>query len=222
MSKRLIVNIVTASTYDDFIENHGTDVLRSLRMLVKLQPQVEKFSDESWEKIERKLKVYDKYLVDKIVSWMHSPKQIRVTDVAKVAVEIQNRYGTETRMVDQALEDAASLAMRLAKTTEANVAEASDLALAFNMKQTHTGMSKEKIAERTQKHMDHIARRKQRIKDIQAKKKKSTNPETVRRLSQHATKHESLIKKHQEAIKYYKLLASLVSKQEKPKVGKKP
>ena len=93
-----------------------------------------------------------------------------------------------------------------------DVCTTNNIAIAFNMKQKSTNMEKEKIAERLQKHTNWIKHRKERIKVMEARKKKTDNPDTKIRLSQAITKAGERIVKHQEAIKYYKLLASLKPK----------
>lgn len=95
-------------------------------------------------------------------------------------------------------------------------------ALAYNMKQTKTKMSKEKISERIQKHTDMIKRRKERIKELERKKKLSKNPDSVQKMSQIATKHGDKIKKHQEAIKYYKMLGAIKPPKVNPATHNKP
>jgi uncharacterized coiled-coil protein SlyX len=95
------------------------------------------------------------------------------------------------------------------------------LALAYNMKQQSTRMPKEKIAERSERHKAMITKRKNRIKELEMKKKNSTNPDTVKRISQIVTKHKDRIDRHNEALKYYKMLGSLKPKTHKDIVKKK-
>jgi hypothetical protein len=125
-----------------------------------------------------------------------------------IAKEAEMVYPTGTKEIEKlrAMTLAFEHTMRNFDVTTDNIA------IAFNMKQKSTNMEKEKIAERLQKHTNWIKHRKERIKVMEARKKKTDNPDTKIRLSQAITKAGERIKKHQEAIKYYKLLASLKPK----------
>jgi hypothetical protein len=91
-----------------------------------------------------------------------------------------------------------------------------DVALAYNMHQTKTRMSKDKIAERVKRHKDRIKQRRDKIKIMEQQKKSAKdNPERVQKLSQRITRQNELIAKHNEALKYYKLIGSI--KPPKPK-----
>lgn len=84
------------------------------------------------------------------------------------------------------------------------------LALAFNMSQKSTRIPKDVLAQRIQKHKDRINARKEKIKLMEkAKKANAMNPDKVQRLSARITKQKERIDKHNEAIKYYKMLANL-------------
>jgi hypothetical protein len=84
------------------------------------------------------------------------------------------------------------------------------IAIAYNMNQTKTRMSKEALAGKIQSHKDWIKRRKDKIKMLEMQKKASAmKPEKVQKLSQRITKQHERIDHHNEAIKYYKMLSSI-------------
>jgi hypothetical protein len=83
-------------------------------------------------------------------------------------------------------------------------------ALAYNMKQTKTRMTKEQISARIMKHKEMIKTRKDKIKLMEKKKKiNAMKPEKVQLISQRITKQQERIAKHNEALKYYKMLSQI-------------
>jgi hypothetical protein len=89
-------------------------------------------------------------------------------------------------------------------------------ALAYNMKQTKTRMSKEQINARIVRHKEMIKNRKDKIKIWEKQKKAAAmNPERVQKISARITKQGDRIAKHTEALKYYKMLGAIKPPKEK-------
>jgi hypothetical protein len=251
MTKKIMVSITTASTYDDFMENYGTECLKNIREFKKIFPFFKTMTGPECDRLEKMIAKYDTEVQRQSDHWTDG-RRLTINEMANLGIEIQNRHGTEPRMVAQCLEDIvgfAKMALNKRKTTKASsenfkyTDELSDydlatasamtlafehtlrnfdpagVALAYNMKQTKTRLSKEAIAGKIQSHKDWIKRRKDKIKMLEmAKKAASMKPEKVQKLSQRITKQGERIAKHQDAIKYY----SMLSKIKPPKVKVNP
>ena len=99
---------LSESTYSDFMSKHSTEVSELLYQLKKLGRALEAADENSYvtavKAAYKECSPYDKGVVQSIENWM-TDRGAKVDDVAREAVDNQNRHGTETRQIVYALGD---------------------------------------------------------------------------------------------------------------------
>jgi hypothetical protein len=105
--------LLKESSYEDFLADYGRDIKKLSMKFRKYSQALKGLSDPEretfFDKLEEKLSIYDHENSDLAMSCLDSG-EIDLSDAARVAINISNRYGTEERMVYNALEDTESFA----------------------------------------------------------------------------------------------------------------
>jgi hypothetical protein len=109
MKAKLVKESLNESSYSDFLMNYSEEIREAIQILKKLSKQYknEKISDEIMLKSFNKLYgIYDKPNIDFIQGIIFRQEfHLDAEEIAKIGMEIQNRFGTEPRMVLNAIED---------------------------------------------------------------------------------------------------------------------
>ncbi len=102
-----ISKLLNEGTRDDFISNYGKELKKLLKAATNILNDANKLSDDNYEtfikKMEKTLSPYDKQVVSYIID--DSPRGLQYDDFVRLAMDIQNRFGTEPRQVVNALDD---------------------------------------------------------------------------------------------------------------------
>jgi len=112
-------NKALANTYEDFLASYGNEIRQLLKQIPMLSKKIAKLDDSKRDKLEQSLKTYDKEVKSSILHWfdLHAGTSYLPTlrEIASLGVTIQDRHGTEPRMVVQALDDFITAAQRMCK-----------------------------------------------------------------------------------------------------------
>jgi uncharacterized protein YukE len=100
-----LLNEKVSSTYGDFLAHYGREVENALR---KIKKGLNTISEQQWNSIAQRLNVYDEEVKSSILHWLNIGYIPDLQEVANLAVRNQDRNGTETKQVSNALEDVAS------------------------------------------------------------------------------------------------------------------
>lgn len=94
---------VNEGSYTDFLTSHGNDI----RSAVKKMQEIAKIYNDKVEsigdKLDKVLEPYDENVGSQIDSWASG--DISADKIAKFAIENQDKYGTEPKMVLDAIDD---------------------------------------------------------------------------------------------------------------------
>jgi len=101
-------SVLKENTYTDFLVNYGSEIRIALLELNKVAKAVEinSISRESFDKAYDYIEgIYDGPVVSFIEDAITNKRSATAEDMASVGLQIQNRYGTEPRMVIYAIDD---------------------------------------------------------------------------------------------------------------------
>lgn len=110
---KLFTGFLNESSYSDFLSHRGKEIHAAINKLalisshilhVKGSEEPLQIDNETYSKIENKLKVYDTNVLRQIDHWI-SLGRVSADDIARFAIENMNRYGTEPQMVVYAIDD---------------------------------------------------------------------------------------------------------------------
>jgi len=88
------------SSYSDFKRSYIEEIEQSIKLLIKLQ---ENEDNINYEKVEKRLNVYDVNVQGKIDEWIYDTPSI--DEIVEFAIRNQDKFGTEPRMILSAIED---------------------------------------------------------------------------------------------------------------------
>lgn len=102
------------TSYTDFLTRRGKEIHDAINKLALISSAMKhtrgdekplEIDDETYNKIEDKLKVYDTNVLSKIDHWIALGGRTEAHDIANFAIENMNRWGTEPQMVLYAIDD---------------------------------------------------------------------------------------------------------------------
>jgi len=148
-SKKSNKRSLKEGSYDDFRDNYGRELNACLRILRAFGKKIDKeeITDEQWSRLERTLKVYDRMVQEFVLN----PRDfITSHDIANLAIENQNRNGTEMKMVINAIDDLGGVLGLGSAWYEEEEDEELDEAVTVNIKTLEKDTDKiSKVAEKT-------------------------------------------------------------------------
>lgn len=91
-------------SYDDFRDHYGKELNACLRILRAFEKKIDKeeITDKQWSKLQRTLSVYDE-MVQRFI--LNPNSYMTGHDIVNLAIENQNKNGTEMKMVINAIDD---------------------------------------------------------------------------------------------------------------------
>ena len=96
-------NQLNESSYNDFLDSYSEEINNAITLLIKLKKYEDSDDDSIQNKLEKKLVVYDTNVPETIERWIY--KTPSKDDIVNFAIQNQNRYGTEPKMILFAIED---------------------------------------------------------------------------------------------------------------------
>jgi hypothetical protein len=104
--KKLVKESLNESSYSDFLMNYGQEIREALKNLKKMRKVISEITEQDDDKIQEKMRIYDTNVGDEIFDWIHDPN-VSADEIAKFALNNQDRWGTEPQFVLFAIDDCA-------------------------------------------------------------------------------------------------------------------
>lgn len=98
-------------SYTDFLTSHGNDLKSAVTKIKKIAEVYDDKIEDLADAVEKAMEPYDENVGPQIDSWT-GDDNISTDKIAKFAIDNQDKYGTEPKMVLDAIDDFYNIMMK--------------------------------------------------------------------------------------------------------------
>lgn len=96
---------INEGSHSDFLVSYGSDIKKAVKTLQQISKIYDDINENVFDKIMIKMGNYDDNVGTKIDRWVSGTEDITIDNIAKFALDNQNKFGTEPQFVLDAIED---------------------------------------------------------------------------------------------------------------------